>query len=97
MGKEFRKFIGEMAELMITPDLSNLYPILGALDFQERMKNQNVMDKLRDELERGIGTNIVKESHLAHLPYLEACVKETLRLHPLGPLLLPHHAYKHCR
>ena len=58
----------------------------------ERMKNQNVMDKLRDELERRIGTNVVKESHLAHLPYLQACVKETLRLHPLGPLLLPHRA-----
>ena len=43
-------------------------------------------------IECGIGTNIVKESHLAHLPYLEACVKETLRLHPLGPLLLPHRA-----
>nr|XP_023916714.1 corytuberine synthase-like [Quercus suber] len=126
MGKELRKFIGEMAELMITPDLSNLYPILGALDFQgiqkkrdkellmagtnstsiviewamaERMKNQNVMDKPRDELERGIGTNIVKESHLAHLPYLEACVKETLRLHPLGwaILLLPHHALQTCQ
>ena len=63
----------------------------------ELMKNQNVMDKLRDELERGIGTNIVKESHLAHLPYLEACVKKTLRLHPLGPLLLPHRALQTCQ
>ena len=63
----------------------------------ELMKNQNVMDKLHDELERGIGTDIVKESHLAHLPYLEACVKETLRLHPPGPLLLPHRALQTCQ
>ena len=56
------------------------------------MKNQDSMHKLRDELECEIGTDIVKESHLAHLPHLQACVKETLRLHPPGPLLLPHRA-----
>ena len=41
MGKELRKFIGELAELMITPDLSNLYPILGALDFQGIQKKRD--------------------------------------------------------
>ncbi len=61
------------------------------------MKNQDAMHKLRDELEREIGTDIVKESHLAHLPYLQACVKETLRLHPPGPLLLPHRALQTCQ
>ena len=34
----------------------------------ELMKNQDSMHKLRDELERGIGTDIVNESHLPHLP-----------------------------
>ena len=41
MGKELRKFIGELAELMITPNLSNLYPILGALDFQGIQKKRD--------------------------------------------------------
>ena len=41
MGKELRKFIGELAESMITPDLSNLYPILGALDFQGIQKKRD--------------------------------------------------------
>jgi cytochrome P450 len=63
----------------------------------ELMKNQDSMHKLRDELEYEIGTDIVKESHLAHLPYLQACVKETLRLHPPGPLLLPHRALQTCQ
>ena len=55
------------------------------------------MHKLRDELDREIGTDNVKESHLAHLPYLQACVNETLRLHPPGPLLLPHRALQTCQ
>jgi cytochrome P450 len=63
----------------------------------ELMKNQDSMHKLRDELERGIGTDIVNESHLPHLPYLEACAKETLRLYPPGPLMLPRRALQTCQ
>ncbi|KAM4076440.1 hypothetical protein ACJW30_12G064000 [Castanea mollissima] len=117
IGKELRKLLTEDAELGITVNLSDLYPILSGLDFQgirkktgidtsiiaiewgvaNLMKNQDAMHKLRDELDREIGTDIVKESHLAHLPYLQACVNETLRLHPPGPLLLPHRALQTCQ
>nr|AZP01948.1 cytochrome P450 CYP80F5 [Panax ginseng] len=62
----------------------------------ELLKNQQAMNKLRDELEKVIGVDTVRESYLPNLPYLEACVKETLRLHPLGPLLLPHRAVQTC-
>ncbi|KAK2985113.1 hypothetical protein RJ640_022991 [Escallonia rubra] len=58
---------------------------------------QQVMEKLRNELGREIGTaDSVKESHLSQLPYLHACVKETLRLHPPAPFLLPHRALETC-
>uniref|UniRef100_A0A7N2MHJ3 Cytochrome P450 n=1 Tax=Quercus lobata TaxID=97700 RepID=A0A7N2MHJ3_QUELO len=63
----------------------------------ELMRNQDVMHKIREEIESEIGTNIVKESHLSHLPYLEACVKETLRLYPPGPLLILHRAIQTCQ
>ncbi|KAL4595229.1 hypothetical protein ACB092_12G076400 [Castanea dentata] len=59
----------------------------------ELMRNQDVMHKLCEEIESEIGTNILKESHLTHLPYLEPCVKETLRLYPPGPLLILHHSF----
>ena len=63
----------------------------------ELMKNQDVMHKLREEIESEFGTNIVKESHLSHRPYLEACVKEILRLYPPGPLLILHRALQTCQ
>ncbi|KAF3435658.1 hypothetical protein FNV43_RR22749 [Rhamnella rubrinervis] len=38
----------------------------------------------------------VKESDLKHLLYLQAIVKETLRLYPAGPLSVPHEAMEDC-
>ncbi|KAF3431074.1 hypothetical protein FNV43_RR25804 [Rhamnella rubrinervis] len=46
--------------------------------------------KAQAELDQVIGKrNQVKESDIARLPYLQALVKETFRLHPAVPLLLP--------
>ncbi|CAI9301823.1 unnamed protein product [Lactuca saligna] len=62
----------------------------------ELLRNQEVMQKARDEVLKTIDGNVVKESDLLHLPFLEACFKETLRLHPPAPLLLPHRAMQTC-
>ena len=37
------------------------------------------------------------ESHLPKLSYFQACAKETLRLHPPVPFLLPHRAVESCQ
>nr|AFK37605.1 unknown [Lotus japonicus] len=57
----------------------------------EIMHKPEVMKRVQDELEGVVGKdNMVEESHLHKLPYLLAVMKETLRLHPTVPLLVPH-------
>ncbi|XP_010537440.1 PREDICTED: cytochrome P450 CYP736A12-like [Tarenaya hassleriana] len=59
--------------------------------FSEILKNPRVMKKLQDELETIIGKDrMVQESDLSKLTYLDMVIKEGLRLHPVGPFLVPH-------
>ncbi|KAF3674363.1 putative (S)-N-methylcoclaurine 3'-hydroxylase isozyme 2-like [Capsicum annuum] len=59
----------------------------------ELLRNKKVMHKLQAELRSNIGANdTITESNINKLPYLAACVKETLRMHPPGPFLIPHRA-----
>lgn len=59
----------------------------------ELVRNPDSMQKVRNELIKNIGTKrSMQESDIALLPYLQAIVKETLRLHPAVPLLLPYKA-----
>lgn len=59
--------------------------------FAEVMNKPEVMRKAQDELDRVVGEDdIVEESHIHKLPYLHAIMKESLRLHPVLPLLIPH-------
>ncbi|KEH38561.1 cytochrome P450 family protein [Medicago truncatula] len=59
----------------------------------ELIHNPNAMSKLKEELQQIIGIgNPIDESDITRLPYLQAVVKETLRLHPSAPLLLPRKA-----
>ncbi|KAM3733735.1 hypothetical protein ACB098_11G159400 [Castanea mollissima] len=56
----------------------------------ELIHNPEVLSKAKEELNRIIGKgNPVEEFDIARLPYLQAIVKETFRLHPPVPLLLP--------
>ncbi|KAK6118994.1 hypothetical protein DH2020_047280 [Rehmannia glutinosa] len=56
----------------------------------ELMKNPDSMAKAHKELFDVVGSdNMIEESHMPDLKYLEAVIKETLRLHPAVPLLIP--------
>ncbi|CAJ2629430.1 unnamed protein product [Trifolium pratense] len=51
------------------------------------------MSKAKKELEGTIGLgNPIEESDIDRLPYLNAVIKESLRLHPPAPMLLPRKA-----
>ena len=59
----------------------------------ELLQNPKAMTKVQDEIDSVIGQNgVVQESDISQLPYLQAVVKETFRLHPPAPLLLPRKA-----
>lgn len=59
----------------------------------EIVRNPRVQRKIQDELDRVIGQErIMNETDFASLRYLQCVVKESLRLHPPTPLMLPHKA-----
>ncbi|XP_065876677.1 cytochrome P450 71AU50-like [Euphorbia lathyris] len=76
--------------------------LVGAMDttstsidwiLSETMRHPRVMKKVQNELEEKVGRGrIVEESDLGNLEYLDMVIKETLRLHPIAPLLIPHKA-----
>ncbi|KAM3746354.1 hypothetical protein ACB098_06G196700 [Castanea mollissima] len=59
----------------------------------ELIHNPEKMAKARDELKEVLGKDrLVQEVDISKLPFLQAIVKETLRLHPPAPFLVPHKA-----
>ncbi|KAH9323089.1 hypothetical protein KI387_017728, partial [Taxus chinensis] len=59
----------------------------------ELIHRPHIMKLVQAEVDQVVGRNRrVEESDIDSLPYLHAVVKEVLRLHPAGPLMIPHRA-----
>ncbi|XP_052168296.1 dimethylnonatriene synthase-like isoform X2 [Oryza glaberrima] len=56
----------------------------------EVLKNPAILAKATKELDNVVGSGrLVTESDIPHLPYVDAIMKETMRMHPVAPLLIP--------
>lgn len=63
----------------------------------ELLKHPEQLKKAQDELDTVVGRQrLVDESDIPSLPYLRAIVKETFRLHPVTPLLIPRESSEAC-
>jgi len=61
------------------------------------LNNPETLKKAQEELDRHVGRErLVDESDIEHLDYLQAIIKETLRLYPPAPISLNHESREDC-
>ncbi|WVZ96889.1 hypothetical protein U9M48_042469 [Paspalum notatum var. saurae] len=82
---------------MFTAGTGTAYLVL-EFAMAELMLHQHALAKLQAEVREIVPKNqeTVNEGNLSGMAYLKAVVKETLRLHPPSPLLVPHLCIEDC-
>jgi cytochrome P450 len=91
----FEVQIGRVGVKAFTQDLivGGTEPVSATVEWamSELLRKPSVFAMAAEELDRVVGRGRwVTEKDVAHLPYLQAVIKETMRVHPIAPLLPPH-------
>ena len=64
----------------------------------EMLNQPELLEKATKELDMVVGKDrLLQESDIPQLPYLVACAREALRLHPVAPFNVPHVSNTECR
>lgn len=95
--KENKLSLDDVKNLLIDLFIAGTDTTAGALEWAmtELLRCPEKMRKAQSEIDQVIGKDrSVQESDISRLPYLGALVKETYRLHPPAPFLIPHKAEK---
>lgn len=62
------------------------------------LNHPEILKKAQAEIDEVVGHNrLITESDLPKLPYLHCVMNETMRMYPVGPLLVPHESAEECR
>jgi aldoxime dehydratase len=86
---------GVLMNVLIAGTESNATTIMWAMT--ELVRKPSAMKKVQDEMRRIVGKKgMIEESDLHQLDYFKLVMKEILRLHPPGPLLVPREAIRQC-
>ncbi|WRX31433.1 Cytochrome P450 - like 10, partial [Theobroma cacao] len=61
------------------------------------LNHPEVLENAQTEMDAVVGQGrLMDESDLPNLPYLHCIIRETMRIKPVGPLLIPHESSKDC-
>ncbi|KAH7446035.1 hypothetical protein KP509_01G034100 [Ceratopteris richardii] len=64
----------------------------------ELISHPSKMKRVQDEIDEVVGNSrLVEQDDVQNIPYFQAVIKETMRLHPVIPFLVPRMAKQECR
>ncbi|XP_008224175.1 PREDICTED: licodione synthase-like [Prunus mume] len=82
----FSSLLGKLSDLFTAGTDTNAISLEWAL--AELINHPRVLKKAREEIDRAVGNRrVAGESDVPNLPYIQAIIKETFRLHPPVPLV----------